>query len=354
MLKTVRIRAFVPVLIALCMLLCVAVPAFASGVEDPAAAGNITVSLTSADGKALAGGSLRAYQVASLEDGYTFAFTPAFSGCEIDLSKHEFTEADCDTVIAFVEENHTPASKTAAVSEEGTAAFASLPLGMYLIAQDVAAEGYNPILPFLAVVPEMIDGVANYDVKCAPKSVEKTPDLSVPLTVEKKVISVNGNTPPSDTPFSFVLVPAEKGQPMPKNAQYNLSPDGSLTVSRNGGGTVDFGSIAFTAADAGKTYVYSLREVKGAALYYTYDTSVYQISLRVYKDEKGALQCEFSAQDEGGKAYDDIVFNNTYNNDNPDIPRTGQLWWPVFALAGAGAVLTLAGLWRRRRGEALR
>ena len=34
-----------------------------------------------------------------------------------------------------------------------------------------------------------------------------------------------------------------------------------------------------------------------------------------------------------------------------DLPQTGQLWWPVPMLAGAGVLLLLAGLIQRRRGE---
>ena len=140
---------------------------------------------------------------------------------------------------------------------------------------------------------------------------------------------------------------------MPQSADNpQLDADGALTITRKGAGTVNFGRFAFTAADEGKTYVYTLRELKGTALYYTYDTSVYKISLRIYRDEQGNLACSRTIADENGKAFNDIVFSNKYDPDEPDIPRTGQLWWPVFALAGAGAVLTLAGLWRRRRGEA--
>ena len=35
----------------------------------------------------------------------------------------------------------------------------------------------------------------------------------------------------------------------------------------------------------------------------------------------------------------------------PKLPQTGQLWWPVVLMAGAGFILVLGGMWLRRRPE---
>lgn len=36
---------------------------------------------------------------------------------------------------------------------------------------------------------------------------------------------------------------------------------------------------------------------------------------------------------------------------DPDLPQTGQLWWPVYLLGAMGALLVLLGLYRRRRAD---
>ena len=35
----------------------------------------------------------------------------------------------------------------------------------------------------------------------------------------------------------------------------------------------------------------------------------------------------------------------------PKLPQTGQLWWPVLLMAGAGIILVCGGMWLRRRPE---
>ena len=341
----------------LCAVLCFgSFAAAAAGIPaellSPEGVGSITVKVVTSSGEIIPDGTLRAYFVASLSAQGYFSLTPDFAGCGLDLTQREFTEDDVAPVSGFASSNAVPYA-VAAVDDAGQAVFGELKQGIYLIAQDLAPQAYLPILPFFVLVPTFTDGAAEYNVTCSPKPVDRAPDLTVPFTAEKDVLCKSGVTPPADTPFSFVLTPEQVGQPMPKSAENAPSAvTGALTVTRKGAGTVDFGSFAFTKADAGKTYVYRLRELKGSALHYTYDATVFTVSLHLSLDEKGNLVCRRIVTDEGGKLYDEIIFSNEYDQGPPDIPRTGQLWWPVFALAGAGALLTIAGLWRRKRGEA--
>ena len=42
------------------------------------------------------------------------------------------------------------------------------------------------------------------------------------------------------------------------------------------------------------------------------------------------------------------VTNTTTNPPPPQLPHTGQLWWPVYALMASGLIMILAGVIRRR------
>lgn len=55
------------------------------------------------------------------------------------------------------------------VSADGTAVFENLKLGLYLVAQDEAADGYEAINPFLIGVPNPENGVYTYQVEASPK-----------------------------------------------------------------------------------------------------------------------------------------------------------------------------------------
>ena len=47
-----------------------------------------------------------------------------------------------------------------------------------------------------------------------------------------------------------------------------------------------------------------------------------------------------------------LVIRNTHRGSEttvPDIPATGQLWWPVPVLAGSGMLLVIAGWYVHRK-----
>ncbi len=336
------------------LLLCICdTAAFAAETDLDAAeterVGCVTVNVLTSDGEIIPGGTLRAYCVATISEDGRYDFTPEFSGCDVDFSKTEFTQEDSNAVAAFAEA-HSVNFAVAEVDNTGKVCFSDLKQGVYLISQDTTPSGYMPIVPFIVMIPTLENGATIYDVTCTLKPVDKAPNLMLPFTVEKDVISRGSGTAPTDTPFSFTLTPDKPGQPMPKNTDFTPDPvTGAITVTRRGAGTVDFGSFGFTMADADKTYIYHLRELKGTALYYTYDTTVYTVSLHLFVDEKGLLKCDRSIIDEGSKVFENIVFNNEYNSDKQNIPQTGQLWWPVFVLMGAGVLLIVMGLWRIRK-----
>ena len=71
--------------------------------------------------------------------------------------------------------------------------------------------------------------------------------------------TVNGEKPAAGAVFSFLIEAATEGAPMPEKA----------SAETRGGDASSFGKIAYTLADAGKTYEYTIREITPATTGWT-------------------------------------------------------------------------------------
>ncbi len=193
----------------------------------------------------------------------------------------------------------------------------------------------------------------------------QTPQAAASLEVEKRLV---GDTPPEQQTFTFVLE-GQDGAPMPAQD----------TLAITGAGTGQFQPIVYTQPG---DYTYTLREQAGTAERYTYDETVYTVTVQVTTDDAGALTANVSMAADGrsGKAAK-AVFVNSYEKepeptpppdepgtpDTPDtpgtpdtpaqppVPQTGDgthngLWAALLALSGLGMLLfALAG--SRREGK---
>jgi len=142
---------------------------YARETPDESRDGAITVEMAY-DGKAVKGGTLTAYRVGRIQksgDDYRFVKTPAmkeFSGEYDDISAPKLAE----DVAAFVKEN-----KIGIYAEEknqdGKVVFSGLELGLYLIVQTKASDGYEPVKPFLVSIPMEEDGNYVYEINAKEK-----------------------------------------------------------------------------------------------------------------------------------------------------------------------------------------
>lgn len=138
-------------------------------VPDLSRTGSITVNMTYG-GKAVSGGVLTAYRVGDIaeDDGnYSFAKTSAmagFSGSYDDLN----SEGLAKDVAAYVTKNKLKADATAK-NTNGSVTFSDLKLGLYLIVQTKACDGYEAVASFLVSVPANEDGVYVYNIDATPK-----------------------------------------------------------------------------------------------------------------------------------------------------------------------------------------
>lgn len=146
-------------------LLCTAsVPVRAHETPDRSRQGSVTVKMEY-EGKAVTGGTMTAYLVGEIQESdgnYSFEKTEAmgaFTGSYEDITAPSLAE----DVASFVREHAVPACATAE-NKEGRAVFFGLELGLYLIVQTEASEGYEPLRPFLVSVPMNEDGRYVYEV----------------------------------------------------------------------------------------------------------------------------------------------------------------------------------------------
>lgn len=137
------------------------------------------------------------------------------------------------------------------------------------------------------------------------------------------------------------------------------------TAKNAADGSVTFDELTYGAADAGKTYVYHVREVNDGQANVTYDSTVRSFSVAVTDDGQGHIVATVSGAD-------DLTFTNAYNEPStpdkpgtpsdapegpggeqvPELPNTGDqsTSLPLLGgLAGVGVAALLAALVVRRR-----
>lgn len=174
------------VLLAFCLLCMASVTAYAHEVPNEARKGTITVEMEY-EGKAVAGGTLSAYRVGQIQESdgnYSFAKAEAmasFSGSYENIASADLAES----IAAFVKENRIAAYGTAK-NQNGKAVFADLELGLYLIVQTEASEGFEPLKPFLVSVPMNEGGHYVYEVSADGKfQLQQEPEPTTPTTPPK-------------------------------------------------------------------------------------------------------------------------------------------------------------------------
>ena len=177
-------------------------------------------------------------------------------------------------------------------------------------------------------------------------------DVTIPATVQ-----VIGDKIPSGEVYEVVMEAITKDAPVAEN----------MTQKVLNSGTVSFGQIHYTVPG---DYQYKIYQKSGSTDRFTYDKTVYTVTVRVQNDAEGGLTAELWAVKEGTTMKNDAVqFQNHYdapgNNgggsshhhrteetviyttviQQPPVaigaPRTGDVQQPL--LWGALILLTLSG-----------
>lgn len=120
-------------------------------------------------GKPVGGGTLSLYRVGQVhQENGNYSFLPAgsFADCGFDFT--EIASASLAADLYQYAKDRNIATTAYPVGDDGYLAFRVEP-GLYLMAQETAAPGYEKMKPFLVSVPVMRDGVYVYTVDASPK-----------------------------------------------------------------------------------------------------------------------------------------------------------------------------------------
>lgn len=159
---------------------------FASATEnviDLSKTGSILITMKH-NGTVVPGGSLTLYRVASVvvENGNSsFVYTERWRGCPVSLADPGKNSVAVELVEYMKNRNIPGTTKT--IDSKGTIKFDNLQLGLYLLVQTDAANGYQAVSPFLVTVPYRTEAGYVYNVDASPKvDLEREPQPSTPTT----------------------------------------------------------------------------------------------------------------------------------------------------------------------------
>ena len=232
-------QRFAALLLTLCLLAGCALPAMATSANSVLSRkGSIEVTrYDHQNDTALRGGKLTLYKVADVtrsNGDLKFSYTEDFKGCGIALG--DLT----DSTLAARLEAKLPAGAqgtTRTVSEEGTAAFTKLPLGLYLVVQTEASKGYEAVNSFLVSLPMADESGWLYTVDASPKVGSPTGEYppqepDTPTTPEKPDKPATPDQPDTpDTPDTSEPTDTPQEPALPGRPTGSGSSDGSGSSS---------------------------------------------------------------------------------------------------------------------------
>lgn len=173
-----RVSALFAVIVMICAM---SVNGFAHDIVDTSRKGSIKVTMHRGE-TPVAGGTLMLYRVGEIreDDGNeSFCLTGDFTDSGVTLD-HIESAGTAKELAAYAEE-HNLSGIVEKIGSDGTVSFQNLELGLYLLVQNEAADGYHKADSFLVSVPMLEEGVYIYDVDASPKTeLEKTPEPDSP------------------------------------------------------------------------------------------------------------------------------------------------------------------------------
>ena len=163
-------------LLTLLLLSSMSMTAYAKEVPDLSKTGYITVTMTYKR-EAVPGGTLTLYKVgdAKEDDGnYSFVLTKEFEDSCVSFENIQSPQL-AKTLATYAEEQKIKGT-TKEIGNDGNVTFLNLELGLYLLVQTDASDGYFKADPFLVSVPMHEDETYCYEVDASPKvELEKDP-----------------------------------------------------------------------------------------------------------------------------------------------------------------------------------
>lgn len=309
-------------------------------------------SLTVTGSKPVEGVSYSLYRVADLSQGQDgdvlFPLTDSMKAyaesVDLDLFFEDMTQASwaagAATLAPYLLRDRVSPGRAETSDQTGTVSFPSLECGLYLMTASYSGTAYTSVTmaPCFLTLPELSEDETSwiYDVHATAKL--ETQNKGVKGEVREKTVTVkkawSGDGDAQD----------RKERPKSVTVQL-LTQDGSPVeereLSSENGWTYTWKNL-----DAIQTYEVVEKDVpqgyRVSSSHTEPKTDLISYVLTNKKRQKGfkGKHRETPQGPAGGRVAGESR-----------LPQTGQLWWPVFLLAGCGIVLILLGMWRRGSGR---
>lgn len=309
MMKTRRIKKWLMGITTVALLAMQTVTAFAS-VESYSQTklGSITITPGDQDHKGAAvaadeAGTYTLYRVGDVVDGSSvteFTLAKDFAGSGVTIDRESLNSAELPKTLAKYAEDHS----IAALKDDITSGekVGNLEIGLYLVKQKTVHVAWHSFSPFLVIMPEAVEGGYEYDVKAMPKTWKlSTAKLDPP--VRKVITDQYGNSITSDEKFEFMMTPSADA-PMPAGTAAGTP----KTVTAGEGG-IEFGEISYTTV--GGPYVYTFTEKAGSNSRWTYDDSIYTMTVNVIRNADDKLEAQKTITKNGAEV-SIVEFTNSY------------------------------------------
>ena len=211
-------------LITISLLSGMTVPALAANRLNMNQKGSITVIVRDiTTKKPIRGGSVALYRVASVKDDgekLTYTYTDEFKDFTKPLNNIQ-SHSLAASLANYAIRNDLNGLETK-IGKDGSVVFEDLEVGLYLVMQLSAADGYSRFNPFLISIPmETEDGSLSYVVKALPKA-EPIPDKpSKPDKPDKPNRPDQPDNPPDNPP----VTPPEYPEDYPDDYEEEIIPD---------------------------------------------------------------------------------------------------------------------------------
>ena len=270
--------------------------------------GSITITPGDQDHKGAAvdadeAGTYTLYRVGDVVDGSSvteFTLATDFAGSGVTINRESLNSAELPKTLAKYAEDHS----IAALKDDITSGekVGNLEIGLYLVKQKTVHVAWHSFSPFLVIMPEAVEGGYEYDVKAMPKTWKlSTAKLDPP--VRKVITDQYGNSITSDEKFEFVMTPSADA-PMPEGTAA-----GTPKTVTAGAGAIEVGEISYTTV--GGPYVYTFTEKAGSNARWTYDDSVYTMTVNVIRNAEDKLEAQKTITKNGAEV-STVEFKNSY------------------------------------------
>ena len=316
MMKTRRIKKWLMGITTVALLAMQTITAFAS-VESYNAdkLGSITITPCYQENKdsvavevaADEAGTYTLYRVGDVVAGSSvteFTLAKEFAGSGVTIDRESLNSAELPKTLAKYAEDH----RIAATKDDITSGkpVDGLKVGLYLVKQKTVHVAWHSFNPFLVTMPEGSEKGYEYDVKAMPKTWKlSTAKLDPP--VRKIITDQYGNSITSDEKFEFVMTPSADA-PMPEGTAA-----GTPKTVTAGAGAIEFGEISYTTV--GGPYVYTFTEKAGSNARWTYDDSVYTMTVNVIRNAEDKLEAQKTITKNGAEV-SIVEFKNSYRKSN--------------------------------------